>query len=474
MVLKSISAKLTATFLLILALSLAIYVILFSITMHRDAERSIIRSIPMISTLLNTEFACLNVVPHPEGPATSREISQILPGLQRTLQAEYLWVITPSGTIITSPDTIIPVHTLFSAKTLKNNIRLAFFSSLETDELQVLIFPISLWNGKGKIAIVQQTTWPSHKILIDFLVPTAGTGLLIGLIVLPLISRTLRPLKELEEKVINFATGDLSERVVPVDDNEVGRLSRTFNIMADNLEQMTRFRHELTANISHELRSPLTRIQMSEELAYLSCEQHDYKNVTKHLNSIRGEVAELDGLIEEILKLSKMEINTQIGEIGACDLTDTVQRLLRKSAPIIERKALVVQTTFSHDCVITCNYPMVNLAISNLMSNALKFSNDKGTIRVTTFSSSRTVSVEIFNSFYRALTSAELISIFEPFSRAEGENVPGTGLGLALVSKVSEQHNGTISAENRAHGILFRITLPRTLAEQNKKTTPTT
>jgi signal transduction histidine kinase len=117
---------------------------------------------------------------------------------------------------------------------------------------------------------------------------------------------------------------------------------------------------------------------------------------------------------------------------------------------------------------------MVNLAISNLMSNALKFSNDKGTIRVTTFSSSRTVSVEIFNSFYRALTSAELISIFEPFSRAEGENVPGTGLGLALVSKVSEQHNGTISAENRAHGILFRITLPRTLAEQNKKTTPTT
>lgn len=472
MILKSISAKLTATFLLILALSLAIYVILFSITMHLDTERSIVRSIPMTSALLNTEFACLNVVPHAEGAKTANEISRILPGLQRTLQAEYIWVITPSGIMVTTPDTVIPKHTLFSSKKLKDNIQLSSFSSRQTEELQALTFPISLWNGKGKIVIVQQKTWPSDKILIDFLVPTAGTGLLIGLIVLPLIARTLRPLKELEATVINFTTGDRSARAAPVDDDEVGRLSWTFNIMADNLEQMTRFRHELTANISHELRSPLTRIQMSEELAYLRCEQHDYKNVIKHLNSIRSEVAELDGLIGEILKLSKMEINTQIGEIGACDLTDTVQRLLRKNAPIIEKKSISVQTNYSHDCVITCNYPMVNLALSNLMTNAFKFSPDNGTVKVTTFSNSQTVSVEIFNSFYRTLSSSELVSIFEPFSRAEGENIPGTGLGLALVSKVAEQHKGSVRADNHAHGILFNITFPRAIAEQKETKVP--
>lgn len=470
MFLKSISAKLIATFLLILALSLAIYVTLFSITMHRDAERSIVRSLPMISSLLNTEFACLNVVPHEDNQDTRCEISSILSGLQPTLQAEFLWVVTPSGKIVTARNAKIPDHTLFFHKTLNNGITLSFFSSLDTDELLALTFPIPLWNGKGKIIIVQQTTWPSHKILLDFLVPTAGTGLLIGLIVLPLITRTLRPLKELEAKVINYATGDLSERIEPVDNDEIGRLSRTFNIMADNLEQMTKFRHELTANISHELRSPLTRIQMSEELANMGCDKKNYDNVKKHLRAIRNEVAELDGLIEEILRLSRMELSTQVGEIGACDVADTLQRLLRKSAPIIERKTLNVETTLSHDSVITCNYPMVNLAISNLVANALKFAPEFGCIRVTTISNSCLVSIQIYNSFYRKLTSSELVSIFEPFARAEGENIPGTGLGLALVAKVAEQHAGRITAENRDGGILFTITLPRGFAEQQPPT----
>ncbi|SIO08458.1 sensor histidine kinase [Halodesulfovibrio marinisediminis] len=464
---KSISAKLATTFILILTLSLTTYVILF-VTVHRDTERFILRSIPMISTLLETKFARLNVVPHAEHAENQKDISSVLKDLQKILQADYLWVITPNDAIITSPKTVIPKHTLFALKRVKENIQAGHFYSQETEELQALIFPISLWNGKGKIVIVQQPSWSLHKILIDCLFPTVITGLLIGIIVLPLIKRTLRPLKELETKVINFATGDLSERITPVHDDEVGRLSRTFNIMADNLEQMTRFRHELTANISHELRSPLTRIQMSEELAHLSCKQHNYDNVITHLNSIRNEVEELDRLVEEILKLSKMDVNSQIGEIGACDLTDTMQRLLRRNSPIIERKNISVQATYSHDCVITCNYPMVKLALSNLMANALKFSPENGTIRITTFSNVETVSVEIFNSFYRTLTPSELISIFEPFSRAEGENIPGTGLGLALVSKVTDQHQGTVTAKNRSDGILFRLTLPRALAEQEK------
>ncbi|MEZ6854619.1 sensor histidine kinase [Halodesulfovibrio aestuarii] len=466
MLLKSISAKLTATFLLILALSLATYIILFSVTMHRDAERSILRSLPIISTLLNTKFAALSSIPCRDATETKKEISRILPSIQQTLQAEYLWVVTPTGIIVTDPDKIIPEHTLLSLKTRNDGIQQAFFNSRKTGELLALIFPISLWNGKGKVVIIQQKTWPSHKILIDFLVPTAGTGLLLGLIVLPLIARTLRPLKELEAKVINFATGDLSERVIPVDDDEIGRLSRTFNSMADNLEQMTRFRHELTANISHELRSPLTRIQMAEELAYISCKQQNYDDAIRHLNSVRSEVAELDELIEEILKLSKIELNAPTGAFGVCNLTNTVQQLIHRSAPIIERKQLTLQTDYSYDCVITCNYPMVNLAISNLIANALKFSPEKGLIRVATVSNPRTVSVEVVNSFYRTLTSSELVGIFEPFARAEGENIPGTGLGLAFVSKIAEQHEGSASAANCADGILFTFTLPRILTSE--------
>lgn len=469
MQLKSISAKLLATFLFILTLSLAFYVILFSITMHRDAERSIQRSIPMISSLLTTELATVAQSSDGETVENTAALTKIMPKLQEILLAEYVWLITPDGSRITGEDTSIPDHTLSVVKNLDDDVQLAVFRSVYTDQLQALKFSIPFWGKKATVVIAQQPTWPSHKILLDFLIPTAGTGLLIGMIVLPLISRTLRPLKELEAAVINFATGDLSKRAVPVHNDEVGRLSRTFNIMADNLEQMTRFRHELTANISHELRSPLTRIQMSEELAFLSCEQQNYQNVKKHLNAVRTEVAELDGLIEEILRLSKLELNTQIGEVGACDITNTLQRLIRKNAPIIERKKLTVQTEYSHDCVITCNYPMVNLAISNLVSNALKFSPERGLVRIATISDSTTVSIEIFNTFYRNLTYTEQVAIFEPFARAEGENIPGTGLGLALVAKVAEQHEGRVSAHNRVGGLLFRLTLPRVLASHKQR-----
>ncbi|OBQ54533.1 HAMP domain-containing sensor histidine kinase [Halodesulfovibrio spirochaetisodalis] len=464
MLLKSISAKLTATFIFILALSLAFYVILFSITMHRDAERSTRRSLPMIVTLLQTEFSSITAPPDVNNAEVTAEIAQRIPKLKKILQADYMWVVRTDGSIIKSKNAVIPEHHLTIVKEMCQKTKLAVFQSLHTEELQALLFPLTMGGKPTTVVIVQHPTWPSHKILLDFLVPTAGTGLLIGLFVLPLIFKTLRPLKELEATVINFATGDLSERAVPVHNDEVGRLSRTFNMMADNLEQMTRFRHELTANISHELRSPLTRIQMSEELAFLSCEQENYSNVKKHLHAVRTEVAELDGLIEEILKLSKLEMNTQIGEIGACDITNTLRRLMRKNAPIIERKHLNVQTDYSHDCVITCNYPMVNLALSNLVSNALKFSPEKGLIRVNTISNPQTVSIEVFNTFYRSFSTTEQVAIFEPFARAEGENIPGTGLGLALVAKVAEQHEGSVTVQNQVGGILFTLTLPRVLA----------
>ncbi|MCG8532855.1 MAG: HAMP domain-containing histidine kinase, partial [Desulfovibrionales bacterium] len=326
---------------------------------------------------------------------------------------------------------------------------------------QLLVFPIQLWGKQGRFMLVHTPLWPSLQILMDFLVPTAGTGLLIGLIVIPLILRMLRPLKDLEQTVMTFATGDLSQRATPVHNDEIGKLSRTFNMMADNMEQMTRLRHELTANISHELRSPLTRIQMSEELARMSCKGENFEKVLKHLDAINAEVEEMDGLVEEILKFSRLELNAQVGEIGACDVADSIAHLIHKNNPIIERKKLIIHENYSHDCVITCNYPMVNLALSNLISNALKFSSQDGTISISTLSSTRTIIISIFNTYYRTLSKDELVSIFEPFARAEGENIPGTGLGLALVAKVVEQHGGTIGAENRKDGILFRLTLPR-------------
>ncbi|MCG8533152.1 MAG: HAMP domain-containing histidine kinase [Desulfovibrionales bacterium] len=463
--LKSINAKLTASFFFILALSLAVYLTLFSKSIQCQTDDLLQRSLPIISNFLSSEFACISHST-PQDTTLRREVvRKRLPALAEKLRAEAVWVITPEGTKIL-PENASSQHDLFleKLKTFDRGIFSTRISTL-TSTKQALVFPVELWGKPAHVVMIQSALWPPHKILLEFLLPIAGTGLLIGLIILPFIHRTLRPLRELEEQVINFATGDLSQRISYTEDNEVGNLAKTFNILADNLEHMTRLRSELTANISHELRSPLTRIQIAEELATMSCDQGDYAKVRSHLQSIQCEIEEVNEMIEEILRISRIEMNAQIGSVGACDITETIKKIVDKNESIAAKKRLTVRTNYAYDCVITCDYPMVNLAISNLLGNAFKFSPEKSTVVINTMSDSQSVSVTVYNSFYRQLTEKELTKIFEPFTRAEGENIPGTGLGLALVAKVAEEHNGSVVAENRPHGILFRLTLSRSIPE---------
>ena len=284
MSLKSIHAKLAAIFLFILALSLAIYIALFSITMNREAERTLSRSLPIIEGLLKAELSCPAFTATNPTPEHRKKVRKVLARLQETLSARHVWILhADSSKVLPEGINTLPGHKVDHASFFTGGITKAYLSAPHQNEAAI-VFPVSLWGKEAKFIFVQSNPWPYHRAVLDFFIPTAATGLLIGLIVFPLMRCLLRPLKKLEQQVIDFATGDLKQRATPLHDDEVGRLSRAFNILADNIEQMTRVRHELTANISHELRSPLTRIQMAEELARMGCKQQDIKKKLLILN----------------------------------------------------------------------------------------------------------------------------------------------------------------------------------------------
>ena len=127
-------------------------------------------------------------------------------------------------------------------------------------------------------------------------------GILIALLVVPVARLITRPLRRLRESAIRFSKGDLSHRTALTGKDEIAQLGNTFNLMAERLERMIRGGKELTGNVSHELRSPLARIRVAEEIMREHLKKGRIEETEKHLNNIREDIEELDRLIGRILE----------------------------------------------------------------------------------------------------------------------------------------------------------------------------
>ena len=134
-------------------------------------------------------------------------------------------------------------------------------------------------------------------------------GLIIALLCIPVSRLITKPIKQLKQSVIKITQGDLGHRADIHSRDEIGELGLSFNQMTDQLERMIKGGRELTANVSHELRSPLARIRIAEEILREKCEQAGYKDALSYLSEIQEEIFELDRLIDRILYLSKLDVH---------------------------------------------------------------------------------------------------------------------------------------------------------------------
>jgi signal transduction histidine kinase len=229
--------------------------------------------------------------------------------------------------------------------------------------------------------------------------------------------------------------------------------------MADKLEKMIRGGRELTANISHELRSPLARIRIAEELIQDKWEQGDFKDIDEHLDTIREDIEELDRLITSILTLSKLDLHQGSLKLEPINPADLIEELLARFNPAADRKGLHLVTDLSFDSRILGDQDALRTALSNLVDNAVKFTSHNGTVIVKVLPKDDSVNIKITNSF-EGLSEKDLTKIFEPFYIIDGSGASGSGLGLAITSKIIEQHGGTIVATNSAQGLEIQVQLP--------------
>jgi two-component system sensor histidine kinase CpxA len=283
----------------------------------------------------------------------------------------------------------------------------------------------------------------------------------VALAAIPVSGLVTRRIRQLRMSAARIAEGDLGHRVVVRGKDEIGDLSRTFNDMAEKVEGMIKGGKELTANISHELRAPLTRIRIAEELLReKAVEGHAGVNdLEAHLDAIREDIDELDGLIGRILDLSRLEMGQSPLRPEPLDPSGMIGALMEKLRPVMERKGLHVAAELPPGGTCLADKETLRLALANVLDNAVKFSPDGGEISARVAYGPERCEICITNTA-EALSPDDLSRIFDPFYRSKRTAAAGSGLGLTIARKAIERLGGTISAANRESGLEIAIALP--------------
>lgn len=275
----------------------------------------------------------------------------------------------------------------------------------------------------------------------------------------------LRPMQQIDQIVNAIFPHNQDERLlVTSEDDEINRLSTTINQLLDRVTESFRLQRMFVANVSHELKNPLTLISSQLEVSLLN--QRDPEAYRHTIRSVLEDVTELTTLTHELLQLSKVNQDdvsslltnaVRIDEI-VWDIRDQVVRI----NPHYEVK--VELGTFPDEpdqLSVPGNKTLLETALKNLTENACKFS-DNGQALVHVNVSQHLICIQIQNTG-RPIPPTDLPYIFEPFYRSrQTTDVPGSGVGLSLVERIIRLHGGKIGVTSAVgQPTIFYIELPR-------------
>ena len=222
-------------------------------------------------------------------------------------------------------------------------------------------------------------------------------------------------------------------------------------------------RKEFVANVSHELRTPLTMIRGFVETLKEGAFRDPEKGM-EFLSIIEKHAQLLTNLVENLLDLSRLESPQGLPRRVRVDLAGMVNRVMELRMPAARKKKQELLTELPSSLPNVLGDPdYIERAISNLVDNAIKYTPEGGSIRVTAARNGTGVRMEVMDTGI-GIPEADLPRIFERFYRVDksrSRDMGGTGLGLAIVKHVVQAHGGTVDVASRpGQGSTFRITLP--------------
>lgn len=297
---------------------------------------------------------------------------------------------------------------------------------------------------------------------------TLIAAVIISLISLGFITRNLRKMIIV---IRDFKNGNLNARIKMKEKGELSEFADSFNEMADTIvsnikemKTMDNLRRELVANVSHDLRTPLSTIQGYIETILIKADDLSDEDRKKYMNIIFSSTGRLKKLIEELFELSKLEAREIKPNFEAFSIAELVQDIQQKNIIFAEEKNIELQLNFSFNLpMVYADIGMIEKVIQNLIDNSLKFTPPNGKI-IISLNHLKDVIVVKINDNGIGINSDELPHIFDRYNqgnRNRSNKKEGLGLGLAIVKKILEVQNLDIKAEtSKVEGTTFSFALP--------------
>jgi signal transduction histidine kinase len=283
----------------------------------------------------------------------------------------------------------------------------------------------------------------------------------VSLVVARWIARGMtQPLRDMAAAARRMETGDYSVRVQTRSRDEVGRLATAFNRMSAELMTLEQSRRDLVANVSHELKTPITAIRAHLENILDGVEATEPATFAVML----GQVERLGRLVDQLLELSKLESGEVSLQPERLALRPLVDQLFSEIAVAIQGRRLDLDNEVPGDLpAVVADPERVHQVLFNLVDNAIRFTPDGGTVTVSARDVDAVVHVVVADTG-SGIPAEHLPRLFERFYRvdhARARDEGGTGIGLAIARSVVEAHGGTIEAESEpGRGSVFRFDLP--------------
>jgi histidine kinase len=337
----------------------------------------------------------------------------------------------------------------------------AHFESIYRDWRWVYSVSLPVTIG-GKTAVLQ-CYYPRTKE--DRIIMPRGlvTALLLIALFTAIITRFLtRPIRELTRAAQELSQGRFGVTVRVRSRDEISQLRRTFNEMSQRLAAFHQSRKELFADISHEIRSPLARIQSDAEL--LIDREMSKEEREEHLKAICEEVEGISRLVEDLSIMSRIENNQLTLEASPSSLQKLLIREAGKFRPQFGEKSVTLRQIMPEDIPpVMMDDKRIGQVISNLLTNALRYTPAGGTIELGVRVNGNMATVWVRDTG-PGIPPEALPRIFDRFYRVDPSRSRisgGTGLGLAIAKHFVEAHGGTIRAESeQTKGTCIQFTLP--------------
>ncbi|MFK3707630.1 Cu(+)/Ag(+) sensor histidine kinase [Klebsiella sp. NPDC088457] len=300
-----------------------------------------------------------------------------------------------------------------------------------------------------------------NELKVKLISAASIISILIIFIVLLVVYQGHKPIRQISRQIQNITSRDLDVRLnpenVPV---ELERLALSFNHMLERIEDVFTRQANFSADIAHEIRTPITNLVTQTEIAL--SQTRSQKELEDVLYSSLEEFSRMSRMVSDMLFLAQADNNQLIPEQQALDLADEVSKVFDFFEAWAEEKEVTLRFSGSA-CRVSGDPLMLRRAISNLLSNAIRYTprqqtvtlhlrESEGLVRLVVENPGMPIAAEhlprLFDRFYRV----------DPSRQRKGE---GSGIGLAIVKSIVTAHHGSVGVESDARSTRFIMTLPK-------------